>query len=97
MPKPQPRLPQAGSAEVAAAEVPASLAPAPDNGRPFGEQPTTPPAGPRPVVERRGKQLGMRIPEVIYDRLEHCSRETGFTKSALVAVALDEKLKALGY
>jgi len=97
MPKPAPRLPQAGSATENEAPA-ASLAPAPDNGVPFAEQSTQPtPAAPRPVVERRGKQLGMRIPEAIYDRLEQCSSQTGFTKSSLVAHALDDKLKSLGY
>lgn len=94
MAKPSARLPQAGSAAAAEASA---VAPAPDNGVPFGRQPV-PDTSARPAaVKRRGKQLGMRVPDVIYDRLVRAADETGFTKSSLLAHALDEKLKALGY
>lgn len=101
MPKPPARTPRAGStAEDTSADLsPASLAPAPDNGVPFAEQNRqSSPADARPPVHRRGKQLGMRIPDELYARMTRCVEEAPvYTKSSLLAHALDEKLKALGY
>lgn len=98
MPKPVPQRPRAGStAEDTAGDPTAALTPAPDNGVPFAEQRPQTSAAARQPVNRRGKQLGMRVPDAIYDRLVRAADETGFTKSSLLAHALDEKLKALGY
>ncbi len=101
MAKPTARTPRAGSLaeDTAADPLTVPLAPAPDNGVPFAEQSRqSAEADPRPPIHRRGKQLGMRIPDELYARMNRCVEETSvYTKSSLLAHALDEKLRALGY
>jgi hypothetical protein len=94
MAKPVTRRPSTAASSEAAPAVP-TLAPAEDNGRPFGEQPaprTTAPAG---GTRRSGKQLGLRIPDDLYERLVAVSESTGIPQSTLVRRALDKELASL--
>jgi DNA-binding transcriptional ArsR family regulator len=52
---------------------------------------------PLPLGPRRGRQLGLRIHEDLKARLAAASEGTYIPMSTLLRVALDEKLKALGY
>lgn len=96
MPKPQTRLPQAAPA---ADEAPLTLAPAPDNGRPFAEHSAQQlPAEPAPArIPRRGKQLGARIPTDLYQRLVACAESTRIPQGRLIERALDAELRTHGF
>ncbi|MBW3640556.1 MAG: ribbon-helix-helix domain-containing protein [Actinobacteria bacterium] len=91
MAKPTTRLPRATPAAA-----PAPLRPAPDNGVPFADPErgalTRPPA-----VKRRGKQLGARIPDDLYQRLVACAAATRIPQGRLLERALDAELKSHGY
>ena len=102
MPKPRTRLPQAVEDPATQAEpaqqVPAALAPAPDNGVPFSQQIHQVPARPAPpAIKRRGKQLGLRIPDDLYQRLVACADATRIPQSRLLERALDAELKIHGF
>ncbi|WP_432485812.1 MULTISPECIES: ribbon-helix-helix domain-containing protein [Kineococcus] len=96
MPKPATRLPQAAPP---APEPAPMLTPAPDNGRPFAEQPGQQPAtGQAPTrIPRRGKQLGARIPTDLYERLVACAQATRIPQGRLIERALDAELKSHGF
>lgn len=59
-----------------------SVAPAPDNGVPFGK----PPRASKPA--RAGRQLGHRIPEDLYQRLVAVSEETDIPVGRLITRAI---------
>lgn len=96
MPKPTSRLPHAGSAQAAAAEA-APLAPAPNNGVPFGEP--AQPTGQRvpAAIKRNRKQLGARIPAELYERLVACAEGTRIPQGRLLERALDAELQRHGF
>ena len=92
MAKPTPRLPRATPAAAAAPP----LKPAPDNGVPFADPERG--ALTRPTaIKRRGKQLGARIPDELYQRLAVCAAETRIPQGRLLERALDAELKSHGY
>ncbi len=96
MPRPAARRPST-PADVPATPAPpaASLAPAPDNGVPFPDRVRT---AERPApIKRRGKQLGARIPEALYERLVACADETRIPQNRLLERALDAELRSHGY
>jgi len=88
MAKPATRLPKAAETPAPAARV----TPAPDNGVPFTSQIASPVA-----IKRRGKQLGARIPDELYDRLVACAAETRIPQGRLLERALDAELKSHGF
>jgi hypothetical protein len=57
--------------------------------------PTTPsaPVAATPKGKRPGKQLGLRIPDDLYERLLACTEDTGIPQSTLLRRALDKELK----
>lgn len=85
---PRKRQPQSAP-PAAAATVGAGLAPAPGNGTPFAE------LGARKTATspRRGRQLGLRVPEEVYQRLDEVSTSTGISRQRLLVDALTEWLK----
>lgn len=86
-----PRKRQPQSAPPAPAEtVGAGLAPAPGNGTPFAELGSRQPAAASP---RRGRQLGLRVPVEVYQRLDEVSTVTGISRQRLLVDALTEWLK----
>jgi len=83
MPAPSKRQPK--SAPPAAAEpIGGGLAPAPDNGTPFADLGKRRPTG----SPRRGRQLGLRVPEEVYQRLDKVSTKTGISRQRLLTDAL---------
>jgi hypothetical protein len=96
MPKPPRRAPEAGSTAAAAPEA-SVVAPAPNNGIPFGERP--PSGGSRVAadVKHNRRQLGARIPEELYDRLVRCSEGECIPQGRLLERALRAELQRLGY
>jgi hypothetical protein len=92
MPKPSARLPHAGSA-TAAAEAPV-IAPAPDNGVPFGERPAGDHNGARRPSRR---QLGTRIDEELYECLVGCAEATHITIGRLVERGVMAELEKHGW
>jgi hypothetical protein len=89
MAKPATRLPKATMKTPPLPQV----TPAPDNGVPFTQQSARSPA----PIKRRGKQIAVRIPEELYDRLQACMDGTLIPQGRLVARALDAELKSHGY
>ncbi len=72
------------------AEVPTPL-PEPEGG---AVDPARSPARPGEKKPRSGKQLGLRVPVDLYERLVACADETGIPQSTLVRRALDKELRA---
>ena len=66
----------------------ASLTPAPDNG--------VHPADPAPAGGR-SRQLGPRVSEELYERLQRCCAETGVPQNYLIQRALEAELEKRGY
>jgi hypothetical protein len=97
MAKPTTRLPNAApSAPTSTAPGARPLQPAPDNGIAFADPARG--ALTRPVaIKRRGKQLGARIPEELYERLVACAAGTRIPQGRLIERALDVELKGHGY
>jgi hypothetical protein len=101
MSKPTTRMPSATPSAAPSSMSPAAakpLQPAPDNGIQFAD-PTRSALTHPPVVaiKRRGKQLGARIPEELYERLVACADGTRIPQGRLIERALDVELKGHGY
>ncbi len=93
MAKPATRLPRATrTVEPAPASV---VAPAPDNGVPFASRPVV--KNTAEPIKRRGKQLGARVPDEMYDRLVACSAQTRIPQGRLLERALDVELQSHGF
>lgn len=82
------RPPQVTLDEPAA---PPALAPAPDNGVPYATQQGSTGKG------RRGRQLGQRIPEELYQRLLAASQATDIPMQRLIIRGLEAELRKHGY
>ncbi len=98
MVKPATRLPKPQQLTVsdALAEGPAptarSVTPAPTNGVPFTRQSSSASA-----IKRRGRQLGARIPDELYERVVSCAAATRIPQGRLLERALDTELKTHGF
>ena len=99
MARPQTRLPRAEPTPSSGIAEPEVLKPAPDNGRPYGEHApaTEEPAKLRTSPRHLGRQLGLRVPVKLWDRLQACSQETGISKTSLLVHALDAELRSRGH
>lgn len=86
MPTPSKRQPRSAP-PAEPAPLGAGLAPAPDNGVPFAELNARKPAS------RRGRQLGLRVPQETYDRLDRVSTATGISRQRLLVDALNAWLQ----
>ena len=78
----------------------ASLTPAPDNGvHPADPAPAPAPAAPvKPApAGGRSRQLGPRVSEELYERLQRCCAETGVPQNYLIQRALEAELEKRGY
>jgi hypothetical protein len=62
---------------------------------PYGQRPAVG-TSPGPVA-RRGKQLGARIPQDLYERLVACAESTRIPQGRLIERALDAELKTHGF
>lgn len=54
-------------------------------------------AGRSVPIKRRGKQLGARIPDELYDRLAACATQTRIPQARLLERALDAELRSHGF
>lgn len=88
MPAPSKRQPKSAPPAASAEPIGGGLAPAPGNGTPFAELGTHKAASPR-----RGRQLGLRVPEEVYQRLDQVSTDTGISRQRLLVDALSAWLE----
>ncbi len=89
MAKPATRLPKAEEPTPAAVKP---VTPAPTNGVPFTRQSSAP-----SPIKRRGRQLGARVPDELYERLVACATSTRIPQGRLLERALDTELKTHGF
>jgi hypothetical protein len=89
MPAPSKRQPKSAPPVAVTEPIGGGLAPAPGNGTPFAELGARKPAG----SPRRGRQLGLRVPEEVYQRLDQVSTETGISRQRLLVDALSAWLE----
>jgi len=75
----------------------AGLTPAPDNGVHPAEPAPAPAAPAKPAAGGRSRQLGPRVSEELYDRLQRCCAETGVPQNFLIQRALEAELEKRGY
>lgn len=79
----------------------ADLTPAPDNGVHPAEPapaPAAPAAPAKPTAAGgRSRQLGPRVSEELYERLQRCCAETGVPQNFLIQRALEAELEKRGY
>ena len=98
--RPKARAPRRGL-DVAPPPAPAAaptLVPAPDSGIPYAARPARATAEPSTAdKKRRGRQLGHRVPDDLYDRLVACADETGISQQRLIVRGLDEVLTSHGF
>lgn len=74
----------------------ADLTPAPDNGVHPAEPTPAAPAKPAPAGGRM-RQLGPRVSEELYERLQRCCSETGVPQNFLIQRAIEAELDKRGY
>lgn len=94
--KPQPRKPRSTLSSVEAAPAPSTLRPSPDNGVGYADRkPSSSSSSSSP--SRRGRQLGHRIPDALYERLAACADDTGIAQQRLIIRAIETELAARGF
>ena len=86
---PRPTARPRTTAQAAPPEQPDALAPAPDTGVPFS-------LAERPATTRpRKHQLGVRVPEELWQRLSAVSEDTGVSITRLVTRAVEAEVARL--